>query len=88
MKIDVTDEQAFIPSMPGRKQLILCNEGPESVRYGWESATTSDDSETDGVLLTAGQTLALGGRELDLAAQLYLICASGETATVSYTERG
>ena len=84
----VTSTVATIPSLSGRKQLILVNEGPNDVRFGWENTVTANGtSATDGALLAAGATLALGGIHLDLTDSLKLIAASGQTATVSYTER-
>ena len=84
----VTSTVTTIPFSPGRKQLILVNEGPNDVRFGWESTVTANGTAgTDGCLLADGATLALGGIDLDITDSLKLIAAAGQTATVSYTER-
>ncbi len=85
--ISVTDAGQTIPA-GRRSQLILRNEGADDVRIGWETAVTNDaTAETDGMLLKLDEVVAFGGADLDIGGALKLICASGETATVSYTER-
>jgi hypothetical protein len=87
-KLSVTSAGAVVPAKPGRKQLILINEGPSAVRYGWEPIITANNTAaTDGALLVSGASLAFGGRDLDISNALKFITAAGDTATLSYTER-
>lgn len=84
----VTDTGAFIPPQFKINQLILVNEGPAAVRFGWEAVVTNNaTAATDGALLAVGGTLALGGRDIDLAGKLQFITAAGLTTTISYTKR-
>lgn len=86
--ISVTDAGTVLPSKPGRKQLHIHNEGPDPLRYGWEPVVTNNGTAgTDGFLMPVGVPMAMAGRELDIEGALKLITATGETATVSYTER-
>lgn len=86
--IDVDQTGMEIPAKVGRKQLIVRNEGSDSLRYGWEATVTNDGTAaTDGVLLKVDEVVAFAGLDIDPTGTLKLICASGETATVSYTER-
>ena len=86
--ITVTDEGTVLPAQNGRKQLSICNEGPDPVRRGWKPVTYDGTAATDGLLMPVGSTWAGGGSGLDLGGDLYFICSEGETATVSYEERG
>jgi hypothetical protein len=78
--LSVTDAGAAIPSKVGRKQLHFRNEGPDPVRYAFES----DASE--GFLLNINEGLALGGADLGLNSAIHFITDTAETATISYTE--
>lgn len=87
--ISVTATGTELPASLGRKQILLRNEGPNDLRFGWETSVTNNGTAgTDGVLLKVDDPLTLGGISLDLSGALKLICAAGETATVSYTTRG
>jgi len=87
MIINVTATQTKIPHAIARKQLILFNEGPNDVRGGWESNLTNDGTATDGMLIPAGSPVAVSGREIDVSGEFFLVCAAGETAKVSYTQK-
>jgi hypothetical protein len=86
--INVTDEGAQIPAKNGRKQLSIYNEGPDPVRRGWKAVTYDGTAATDGLLMPVGSSWAGGGHDVDLGGALHFICAAGETATISYEERG
>ena len=88
--LSVTDAGTEIPgSLTKRSQILLRNEGPDDLRFGWEETVTNNaTAATDGVLLKVDDPISLGGADLDLRGNLKLICAAGETATVSYTTRG
>jgi hypothetical protein len=87
--ISVTDQGATVPGNVGRKQLHLFNEGPDNVRYGFEDVVTfNGTAATDHCFWPANSPLLLGGPDLDISGQIRVICAAGETATISYTEKG
>ena len=89
MKITVTDTQTSIPAAgTGRRQLILRNTGSSTVYLGWESTMVATDNANQGVPLLADETISFGGPDLDLRGALYLVCASTESTTVNYTQRG
>jgi hypothetical protein len=86
--LTVTQSGATLPAKNGRKQLTIHNEGPAAVRRGWQPVTFNGTAATDGLLMPAGSTWAAGGHDLDLGGPLHFICAAGQTATLSYEERG
>lgn len=88
MKIDVTETQTSLPSMSGRKQLIIENSGASDLYYGWEKSTVATDNEYQGVKLAAGAVIAFADPHIDLGGALFLICATGQSTTVNYTQRG
>jgi hypothetical protein len=50
--------------------------------------TYDGTAATDGLLMPVGSSWAGGGHDVDLGGALHFICAAGETATISYEERG
>lgn len=87
MQITVTDTPTYLPEAIGRKQLILRNTGSNTVYYGWESTVSATAGASQGVPLKADEPLSFAGRDLDLSGRLYLVCASGQTTTINYTQR-
>jgi hypothetical protein len=85
--IAVTATRTSIPARVGRKQLRIRNEGTNNARFGWESNITSSGAATDGVLLKPDEREVFESKMIDVSGPLFLICATGQTATVSYTEK-
>lgn len=77
-----------------RKVLALSNksDSPSDVFWSFEPpATAGVENDTSGtfkgVPLAAGQTVILGGAQVDVGGPLYLTCPSGGSATVYYTDK-
>jgi hypothetical protein len=84
-KLTVTTSPTPVPEKVGRKQLFVRAYG--DVRFAWRSDVTFSTAGTQGVLLKeADGIMALGGRELDLSAELYFIAGSG-TVDLEWEEK-
>lgn len=85
MKITVTETRTAIPAASGRGQLIAVNTGAKNAYYGWENTVTAS-GDTQGVPVEPGAPIAMAGRDIDLTQPLYLICATGESTTINFTQ--
>jgi hypothetical protein len=89
--VSVTSTATSIPGRAGRKKLVFTNAGTNTVYWAWESTVTATGS-TKGIPLPAqdatsgGPVVLLDGAEVGTQKPIYLVCASGQTATVIYTE--
>jgi hypothetical protein len=85
MQITVTETVSQLPADTKRRKMVLQNTGSNTIFWGWESTTTASGS-TQGVLLAAGATLSLGGSDMGLANTIFLVCGTGLTSTLNYTQ--
>ena len=78
-KISVTDSSggtASITARQGREEIILRNAGTNTVWLSRNEAAT----DSQGFYLESGDVLILGKEQAEAA--WYMVCATGETATV------
>lgn len=85
MQVTVTATQSQLPALHHRRKLILANTGSNVIYYGWEE-TTSASGDNQGIPLAASAQVSLNGGDIGLSNTLYLICASGQTSTLNYTQ--
>lgn len=91
MQLTVTDTLTAannIPEATLRKQLVIRNTGANVVYFGWEATVSAAAGANQGVPLEPDEFLTFAGPELDLRSTLFLVCATGQSTTVNYTQHG
>lgn len=82
-RITATTSVTTLPANTSRRALFLRTSA--DVYWSWSPSVTTSGA-TIGVVLKADETLALAGDDMDVAAPIYFITASG-TANVDYIEQ-